>query len=280
LATQPSPILRLRPDQRSEAREASIIREDARALRSRVSHGSYGDDELGQFWGLCERAGLALWASSSELGDRAGLGSDFFSSVVRDRRRPKLTNFLKALTAIVEIADERLYEVDRVGRDSTQKSRSKNSRLLTISDCDELLLLACSLARLANDEISRLDDERPNDPVTAAKNKKQRELLVIFANGFDRIAMALTASARHANERQFLAKVREVVDSVSSEINSWWKKNGADAADWGVRLPVFAAGVGMLGWAGANMTIATTAVAAMVGGPKVVEAIRALKKRQ
>lgn len=38
--------------------------------------------------------------------------ASFFSSVVRDRRSPKLTNMLKALAAVVAVANERLADVD------------------------------------------------------------------------------------------------------------------------------------------------------------------------
>ena len=39
-------------------------------------------------------------------------------------------------------------------------------------------------------------------------------------------------------------------------------------------MPVITAGVAALGWAGANMTVGTTIVAALVGGKKVMKAIR------
>jgi hypothetical protein len=45
-----------------------------------------------------------------------------------------------------------------------------------------------------------------------------------------------------------------------------------------MRIPAFAAGVAALGLAGANMTIATSAVAAIVGGTKVIRAMKGRKK--
>lgn len=89
------------------------FREAAKQLRDRVSHGSYDDDELRQFWELCALAEPILQMSSAELADRAGFGETFFLTVVRDRRRPKLTNFLRALTTFVEAADQRLRELGR-----------------------------------------------------------------------------------------------------------------------------------------------------------------------
>src|SRR5688572_20257778 len=89
-----SPSLRLRPEQQAEIAAVRQLRNAAVNLRTRVSQGSYGDNELGEFWKLAEEAGTTMLASNSELGQRAGLGDGFFTSVSRDRRRPKLTNFL------------------------------------------------------------------------------------------------------------------------------------------------------------------------------------------
>ena len=65
-----------------------------------------------------------------------------------------------------------------------------------------------------------------------------------------------------------------VVNEVGKNVSAWWDENGAEAVGWGIRLPVFAAGVALLGWAGANMTVATTAVGALVGGKPVIDAMR------
>jgi len=84
------------------------LQEAAIDLRLRVSHGSCGEDELNRFWALVGNAGIVLLVSNPELSVRAGLGENFFASVVRDHRQPKLANFLRALGAIIEVADERL----------------------------------------------------------------------------------------------------------------------------------------------------------------------------
>jgi hypothetical protein len=67
---------------------------------------------------------------------------------------------------------------------------------------------------------------------------------------------------------------KKVVDSIAKEIGDWWQKNRAEAVDWGVRINFISAGVAVLGLAGADMQIATAAVSAIVGGEKVIEAIR------
>jgi hypothetical protein len=191
-----------------------------------------------------------------------------------------LTNFLKALTAIIEVADERLFDIDGAQRVSSGGSPPDHmvSNLRIKQDHAELLLLASSLGRMARREIENLDSERPNDPITIAKNGKQREPLLTFASGFERIAVALAALESNPNESFLLGRASAVVNSVGNQINDWWKENGAEAVNWGMRVPVFAAGVAMLGLAGANMAIATSAVAAIVGGTKVVQAMRTRKQ--
>jgi hypothetical protein len=73
----------------------------------------------------------------------------------------------------------------------------------------------------------------------------------------------------------------EIIREVSDQLTAWWKANAKEAIDWLVRIPVFAASLPLLGWAGADMTVATTAVGAMVGSEKVVAALtRRTSKRK
>ena len=187
-----------RPRERGLVQSANEIRQlrmAAADLRSKASQGSYGDLQLQLFWKITESAGPTLKISNPELSMRAGLGEGFFLSVSRDRRRPKLVNFLKALTTIVEVADERLAAIegagDSVDRASPRWSGRSDSRIE--ENHADLLSLAQSLGHMARDEIRKLDDERPNDPIAIESNRKYRELLQIFADGFGRIAVALAA---------------------------------------------------------------------------------------
>jgi hypothetical protein len=274
MATEPY-TMRLLPDEQIEITMVKRPRETARNLQARVSRGSYGDAELQEFWLLAENAGLVLHASNPQLGARAGLGDQFFSSVVRDKRRPKLTNFLKALAAIVDTADELLFDIEKHGGTFTGASteQAEISRRVK-QDRSELLLMATALGQMARKEIDKLEYERPNDPEIIESYNRQRELLLIFATGFEKIATTLVDLEKNEREPALLGKAREAVASVGNQVNEWLRKNAAEAVDWSVRLPVFAAGVALLGWAGANMTIATSAVAAIVGGTKVVGILR------
>lgn len=173
MATQPtmsgiaaSLEMRLRSDQGEAINQVRALRQSAKDLRSTISLGSYGDDELRQFWQLAETAGLVLMASNSELAERAGLGASYFMSVVRDRRRPKIHNFLKAITAIIDLADERLSSISN--SDSPQPgdlATAATADSETVFDqYSRLLPFALSLAQLARAEIEKLDSVLPNDP--------------------------------------------------------------------------------------------------------------------
>jgi len=177
------------------------------------------------------------------------------------------------------VADELLREVDGTENVTGLKAPTGvPSDLRILKDRQDLLRLALSLASLAREQIATLSRQRPNDPATIEGNKKLLELLEIFADGFEQIATALAATEQKPNELALLRKARSVVDGVGDKVNGWWTANGDEAFDWSVRLSFFVAGVAGLGWAGANMTIATSAVAALVGGSKVVKAIKESKK--
>jgi hypothetical protein len=260
--------------QKSKIAEIKQLRDTAADLRSRVSKGSYDDEDLRQFWRLTEAAGTILRISNPDLGKIVGLGDGYFSSVSKDRRRPKFAHLLRALTAIVEVADERLLRSDTPAKESSHATADARLK----QDHDELLRLAVSLERMARDEIDRLCSERPNDPAAIRKNEMQRELLLVLAEGFNQIASALSALHEQPNQSILLRRAREVIATVGIDVTRWWERNGAEAVDWGMRLPVFVAGVAGLGWAGANMSVGTAAVAAIVGGSKVASVIKNLGK--
>lgn len=266
--------LRIPANRPENIEKARRLRAEAAALKAKVSDGSYDAEDLNTFRSLVGSAGLILMASNTELGRRAGLADDFFRSVVRDKRAPKLTNFLSALTAIVAVANERLG--DSI---VSAEPDARISSILTQSNRQDLLLLARSLASVARQEIIRLDAERPNAPEAIKRNEKYRELLARFADGFDRIADAISEIAEK-NEEASLKKTAAIVKSVSDQISRWWDENSVELVDCTIRLPILTAGVGALNLVGADMHIGTAAVAALVGGEKVVAAIRKGSKRR
>lgn len=175
----PEPVMaaRLHPTQLHLIAKVKKLRSEASELRTQVSAGSYGDAERERFYKLANSASMILNISNPELAQRADLGDAFFSTLIRDRRYPKLENFLRALTAMIEVADERLYDIDR---DPTASSALPVSAKITQrirQDREELLVLSQSLAEMALDEIVRLDAERPNDPDRIKDYERQRELL-------------------------------------------------------------------------------------------------------
>ena len=103
---------RIRPDHLAQVTAAEAVRENSVALRNRISRGHYDDAELQEFWRLARDAPLILGASTTELSESAGLGSRFFSTVASEFRSPKFPNMMRAVTAIIELANERLADVD------------------------------------------------------------------------------------------------------------------------------------------------------------------------
>jgi hypothetical protein len=192
---QPAQILpkRLHPGQLHLVAKVKAFREEATDLRTKVSAGTYGDTERDRFYQLVDSLKVILHASKTELAERAGLGDSFFSTLLRDKRYPKLANFLRALTAMIEVADERLYDIDRDPTASgALPTLAKISQRIR-QDRPDLLILALSLSQMALDEIEKLDAHRPNDPDRIASFERQRELLQLFADGFARIARALSS---------------------------------------------------------------------------------------
>lgn len=271
---EPSLPMRLHPNQLHLIAKVRRLRSEANALRSQVSAGSYEDSERERFYKLALNAGTTLRISDPELAQRAGLGDSFFSTLVRDRRYPKLQNFLRALTAMIDVADERLLDIDRDFAPSATLPVSAKIIQRITQDRPELLILAQSLSKMALDEIEKLDAERPNDPDRIASYEKQRDVLQLFANGFARIAKALSALDIDPAEPTKLSKASKVIESVGNGLNRWWQENNDEAIDWAVRIPVMTVGIAALGWAGASMPVATTIIAALVGGKKVMNVIR------
>jgi hypothetical protein len=147
------------------------------------------------------------------------------------------------------------------------------------TDYINLLPFAISLEKMARDEMARLSSERPNDPYTIENNNKQCDLLSILADGFAKLAAALMDYAERP-QPLLAGKAKKIADDLGAQFGAWWKKNAGEAIDWAVRIPTLMASIAALGWAGADMSIATAAVSGLVGGPKVISAIKAANKRR
>jgi hypothetical protein len=154
---------------------------------------------------------------------------------------------------------------------------TQSSHFRIETDYPNLLLLAVSLEKLARDEIDRLSEQLPNDPHTIESNKKQCDLLSILADGFAKISEALVEYSKQP-QPLLAGKAREIVDEVAAQLKAWWKKNACEATDWFVRIPILTIGITALRMAGADTSYATAILGALVGGPKVITAIRGAKR--
>lgn len=88
------------------------LRDAAIDLKDRAASGGYENPDVAAFWKLVENAPSILFIRPDELSKRAGLGANYFASMVKEKRYPKLHNFLKAISAVIAVADNRLAEVE------------------------------------------------------------------------------------------------------------------------------------------------------------------------
>lgn len=103
-------------------RAAKALLDRTLALRAEVARGYYNDGQASQYWSILLEAPKTLKFATTELSERAGLGSDFFTSAVRDRRKPRLHNMLSALSSVIDAAQERLGDTS----DSSEVNWSQN----------------------------------------------------------------------------------------------------------------------------------------------------------
>jgi hypothetical protein len=164
------------------------------------------------------------------------------------------------------------------GGRAQQQDRAGRQRSTIATDYPSLLPLTRLYERLARDAIEDLDGAHPNEPEAIERNARQRELLSVLADGFAQIAAALEVFASDPSQPVLLGRAQVTVNSVAEQVTAWLKANAAEVTDWGMRLSIMAGAIATLGWAGANMAMATSMVGAMVGGDKVAKAIARRKK--
>lgn len=180
---------------------------------------------------------------------------------------------LRAASASLQVI-ESITATDKVDANVVRGPTAK--RLRIEQDCDQLLLLATSLGQMARTAIANLDNDSRsrNDPDTIGANQRQRDVLQIFAEGFEQLAGALAAFCQDRTKPLLLGKAAAVVDDIAKKFNAWWDENGAEAIGWTIKIPGFVAGLGLLGLFGDVTPAATMVLAALVGGKSVVDALR------
>lgn len=139
----------------------------------------------------------------------------------------------------------------------------------------EILALAISLEGLARHRIDVL--RGANDPEAIERNKDELDLLEKLAAKLAEIAAALQD---YGNNPQplFLGRAATVVNGLADLLRGWLEGHKAEAADWLVRLPTIALATTMCSLAGANMLVATTTIAGLVGGEKALRALQGLRR--
>jgi hypothetical protein len=118
----------------------------------------------------------------------------------------------------------------------------------------------------------------PNDEESKTRYDHYVQILNIFADGFEQIALALESNLDNSAKP---GRAKRILQSVARQVEDWWSEHAAEVVDWGVRIPFLAGGTALLNAAGANMTVGTIALSTLVGGQKVAQAVssaRAAKK--
>lgn len=272
-------VPRFSAHQREQLQACKALRLAAEALQGKASEGSYDDADHGHYLKILKDAPQVLQVTNQLLAERAGLGTAFFRTAVSDQRRPKLKNMLSALTAVIKIAAEREGLQERIVRD---RFFYPGATELQDQSLQSVAIMAWGLAHIAREEIAGLDAERPNEPLAVAKNQRLRELLVVFAEGFAKIHAVLNAldvQGPASSPSALSTRVRSAAVKVGKKIDAWFDKHGGSVIGSTAQIGLFVAGVSLAKLGGAQMTIATTAIAAIAGGPTVADVLRGRKRK-
>ena len=162
------------------------------------------------------------------------------------------------------------------------ETNKKNAEHLRIqrqikSNLEELQLLAWSLGRMAREEVIRLENERPNDPQAQESNQSALELLKIFADGFEKIARALSELKEAPDQTAVKDKASGLVVNVGGQVRSWLTKNSEEVTDWAIRFPALGSGFYLLNALGMDPTVSSITTATLIGGQKVADTLRSEK---
>lgn len=123
--------------------------------------------------------------------------------------------------------------------------------------------------------------ERLNDPDsdTAARNKRERDLLSTLADGFAQIAAALALLQEDPNQPVLLGRAADVARAVGEKFRLWWEHNGEATINLGAKVSMLGAGTALLGLLDVDVNLGASLAGGLVGGKDVVAALkRKLKK--
>lgn len=196
-----------------------------------------------------------------------------------DSDRLKLGGEPSAGTAPTSLGPEKPAP-DAIGTNDSSGAATQRSniRMRIARDRESLLLIARNLGEQARSEIKEIEAERPNSVDGIASKERRLGLLAIFRDGSDEIADGLKEIAiDETPSSEGIEKSTKAIERLKDEVDKWLELNSGEFVDWGFRVGAFGLGVAFLSLAGANMSVATPVIAALVGGKKAMDALKGKK---
>lgn len=138
----------------------------------------------------------------------------------------------------------------------------------------DISLQSYTMLHLIQTERERLEAYLPNHPTEQNRKEAQLELLDRLEEGLSKLSSSMSSDDP---EKNIIDDAADDVEGLAESINEWWKDNSADAIDLAVRIPVAVGSIALLSQAGAEMTTATAGIFAMVGGQRVIDALKTKK---
>lgn len=144
-----------------------------------------------------------------------------------------------------------------------------------VSDPISLILICSSLIELLKNEKNKLEEYLPNSSDEIARKAAQIDLLSRLLDGIEVLLdgiSKLSAGIEFVSDTDMENTV-DNVENIADDYSNWYKEHKSEAIDLSLRLPVVIASIGLLNQLGAEMTVATTAIFALVGGDKIREIV-------
>lgn len=138
----------------------------------------------------------------------------------------------------------------------------------------KILVTVHGLESQLSNAIDELNSEKPNDSSNLEKWEEKHELLKNLHDGIQEIKTSILKIQTPEDVEIESKEVQNLLEELLEEFELWIREHKPELVDWVSRLSLSSAFIGLMGLCGAYMPLATAAVLAVVGGEKVVKAIK------
>lgn len=168
-------------------------------------------------------------------------------------------------------------EIDR-DRIETQGTTNLVRRLESYPN--ELADMALAIAATIQEELLRLEENKPNDPDALVKWEDQYDFLRDVEAQLRRLHISLIDAANKSGEViERFAYSASIVSGLRSAFSRWISGRQDELIDGGTRLALIGLGTGFLQLCGAPVHESVIVTSALLGGPKVAEIITDTAKK-